>query len=254
MKQNKLVTYDYEGASISFQNGENVMVNATEMARVFNKKVNDWLRLPSTIEYLSAIETAGFSRRLVETKEGRNGGTWLHRNVALEFARWLSPMFSIWCNDRILELMQNGYTEIPSHPKRQVSEARINATMTYIERASALLSLDAVTKHRLTNDFAKEYGLPLIDYTPSKGNRDSMTNLLKKFKVSMSANAVNKRLAEIGILETRSRNKSNGKIAKFYVVTEKGKQYGDNFQSEHSPKQTQPLWFEDSFNNLIDLI
>lgn len=35
-------------------------------------------------------------------------GTWVHEDVALEFARWLSPKFAIWCNDRIKELLTTG--------------------------------------------------------------------------------------------------------------------------------------------------
>lgn len=32
----------------------------------------------------------------------------MHEDVALEFARWLSPAFAIWCNDRIKELLMKG--------------------------------------------------------------------------------------------------------------------------------------------------
>lgn len=32
----------------------------------------------------------------------------MHEDVALEFARWLSPAFAIWCNDRIKELLTTG--------------------------------------------------------------------------------------------------------------------------------------------------
>lgn len=38
---------------------------------------------------------------LVIVKEGSpqtGGGTWMHEDVALEFARWLSLAFAIWCN------------------------------------------------------------------------------------------------------------------------------------------------------------
>ncbi|MBD5256021.1 MAG: hypothetical protein HDS50_00100, partial [Bacteroides sp.] len=37
----------------------------------------------------------------------------MHEDVALEFARWLSPAFAIWCNDRIKEVMCYGMTAIP---------------------------------------------------------------------------------------------------------------------------------------------
>lgn len=38
----------------------------------------------------------------------------MHEDVALEFARWLSPAFAIWCNDRIKELLLTGKASIPS--------------------------------------------------------------------------------------------------------------------------------------------
>jgi phage antirepressor YoqD-like protein len=37
----------------------------------------------------------------------------MHEDVALEFARWLSPAFAIWCNDRIKELLTFGLTATP---------------------------------------------------------------------------------------------------------------------------------------------
>jgi hypothetical protein len=45
---------------------------------------------------------------LVKIKRGRpdqGGGTWLHPDLAIEFARWCSPKFSIWCNEQIKEIL-----------------------------------------------------------------------------------------------------------------------------------------------------
>lgn len=39
---------------------------------------------------------------------GANPGTWMHEDVAIEFARWLNPKFAIWCNDRIKEILRDG--------------------------------------------------------------------------------------------------------------------------------------------------
>lgn len=36
----------------------------------------------------------------------------MHEDVALEFSRWLSPSFAIWCNDRIKELLKFGATAL----------------------------------------------------------------------------------------------------------------------------------------------
>ena len=52
---NETSIFSYNGSSISFFNGKNVMVNATEMARVFGKRPVDYLRLPSTSELIKAM-------------------------------------------------------------------------------------------------------------------------------------------------------------------------------------------------------
>ena len=111
---NTPIVYDYKGSKISFANGKNVMVNATEMAKTFGKRPAKWLELPSTKEFLAALTDVRKSDfALIQTDKGGisgGGGTWMHEDVALEFARWLSPAFAIWCNDRIKELMKYGMT------------------------------------------------------------------------------------------------------------------------------------------------
>lgn len=111
---NTPIVYDYKGSKISFANGKNVMVNATEMAKSFGKRPAKWLELPSTKEFLAALTDVRKSDfALIQTDKGGvsgGGGTWMHEDVALEFARWLSPAFAIWCNDRIKELLKYGMT------------------------------------------------------------------------------------------------------------------------------------------------
>lgn len=108
--------FQYNGSPITFQKGDSVMVNATEMAKPFGKLAKDWLSNKSTKEFLStlsAVRTIPLTD-LVEIKQGGNSeqGTWMHEDVAMEFARWLSPAFAIWCNDRIKELLKTGVTTV----------------------------------------------------------------------------------------------------------------------------------------------
>ena len=107
---NTPIVYDYKGSKISFANGKNVMVNATEMAKSFGKTTKDWLRTNASSEFVRQICPS----QLVVVKKGNSNefeqGTWMHEDVALEFARWLSPAFAIWCNDRIKELLKYGMT------------------------------------------------------------------------------------------------------------------------------------------------
>lgn len=116
---------------ISFAGSDEVMVNATEMAKAFGKRVGDWLTLSSTKDYMAAlietyhsqttrnsgslseettrkshIQTTRNSGSLIRTVEGRNGGTWMHEDVAIEFARWLDPKFAIWCNSIVKRIIK----------------------------------------------------------------------------------------------------------------------------------------------------
>ena len=101
--------FQYNDNPITFQMGNgDVMVNATEMAQPFGKRPAKWLELPSTKEYITTLQAIRKSDRLVEAINGI--GTWFHEDVTLEFARWLSPAFAIWCNDRIKELLKYGMT------------------------------------------------------------------------------------------------------------------------------------------------
>lgn len=106
----------YQGSEITFNKGDYVMVNATQMAKAFGKQAGDWLRLKSTSEFITALttETRIPVTAVVQIVRGGNGeqGTWMHEDVALEFARWLSPKFAVWCNKHIKELLTTGVTTI----------------------------------------------------------------------------------------------------------------------------------------------
>lgn len=110
-----VVKYEYQGNPISFSNENGVMVNATNMAKPFGKRTSDWLSTKYAKEF---IEEYAKTRKTVladlvqVTQGGAYPGTWMHEDVALEFARWLSPGFAIWTNDRIKELLTQGVTTI----------------------------------------------------------------------------------------------------------------------------------------------
>jgi len=77
---------------------EEMFFNATDMARPFGKKVKHFLALESTKEYMGAIfkgrdSTCLKYEDLVKIKRGKYGGTWLHNELAFEFAGWCSPIF-----------------------------------------------------------------------------------------------------------------------------------------------------------------
>lgn len=133
--------FSYENNPITFQLGEATMVNATEMAKPFGKVPKDWLRTTPSKEFIEQLASVRHicPSQLVVVNKGNSTtfkqGTWLHEDVALEFARWLSPAFAIWCNDRIKELMRHGITATPT-----TLEAILNDPDTMIQTLQALKS------------------------------------------------------------------------------------------------------------------
>lgn len=110
--------FQYNGTDITFNSGQSVMVNATQMAKPFGKRPVDWLKTAQSQDFLKALSEVKkiTSDDLLKVKKGGDNhaqGTWMHEDVALEFARWLSPEFAIWCNDRIKELLRHGITATP---------------------------------------------------------------------------------------------------------------------------------------------
>ncbi|MDK7675086.1 KilA-N domain-containing protein [Weeksella virosa] len=123
------VKFNYEGKAIDFKDQKgSVMVNATQMGKVFGKTPKDWLRLESTNEFLNVLKDSQKAdmplglfddeKTLVQVVHGGNNrGTWMHEDVALEFSRWLHPKFAIWTNKHIKELLLKGSTSIKKQKK-----------------------------------------------------------------------------------------------------------------------------------------
>lgn len=102
---------DYEGFAVTFTGYG--WFNATAAARRFKKRVDNWLRLGETKEYMAALadaQTSSNVRELVRTLEGRNGGTWLHPKLGVVFARWCNVRFTVWCDEQIDHILRGGMT------------------------------------------------------------------------------------------------------------------------------------------------
>lgn len=120
----------YDDTPINFAKGRDVMVNATDMAKPFGKVPKDWLRTQQSKDFINSLAAVRqmCPTDLLKMKQGGNDrtaqGTWMHEDVALEFARWLSPEFAIWCNDRIKELLTMGMTATPPTLEQMINDPR----------------------------------------------------------------------------------------------------------------------------------
>jgi KilA-N domain len=88
--------------------------NLNDIAKPFGKRVDNWMRLKSTTSLMREFEQDPSYNGVsgVITKEGRGGGTYVHPDIAIQFAQWCSPGFALWVSRQIRHLMTYGEVNI----------------------------------------------------------------------------------------------------------------------------------------------
>lgn len=115
----KTIQFIYENYRIDFltPGNENVMVNATQMAKIFDKRVDVFLKADHVKNFISALELTPFGgsstplkrENIIKTVSG--SCTWMHRVLALKFAAWMDPVFEIWVYTTIDKVLLGYYQE-----------------------------------------------------------------------------------------------------------------------------------------------
>ena len=276
--------FNYNGNNVTFKAKNGIVyVNATEMAKPFGKRPVDYLRLPSTNELMKVmvnrIESfdclhdnpdVRFSHivenKLVITVKGgipgkSEQGTWLHEDIAIDFAQWLSVDFRLWCNDKIKELLTTGRAEIRTCVQPQTrGQELVLSTLTGVDFMSNALRMNDASKAALFNKASEALAekdiayIPAIDYVDSRGRLLSATELLQRNKIYISVNKFNKLMMIEGFLEEMSRSSSKGGVKHFKSLTDKGLEFGENQVSPHNPRETQPLYYEGKFRQLLSIL
>ena len=97
------------------------MVNATEIAKAFGKRVSNFTRLNQTKDFIKVLESrysdVSNGNKYKASRRIQGGipelqGTWFDEKLALKFAAWLNAEFELWVWERIYELLSIGKTEL----------------------------------------------------------------------------------------------------------------------------------------------
>lgn len=108
---------------------------------------------------------------------------------------------------------------------------------------------------QLVSQIAKPYGVPVPDYVHApNGASHAVSELLKERGVVLSAIKFNKLALAAGLLEEKTRKGTNGKVHKYYSVTEKGLVYALNDIYKDVPGQTIPKWYDNKFGEVLGII
>jgi len=113
----EVVKFIYEEKEVDFLPGgnENLMVNATQMAKIFEKRVDVFLKSDHAKKFIEVLELTPFGgsseplqlEQIIKTRSGSN--TFFHRILALKFAAWLDPYFEVWVFNTIDKILLGDY-------------------------------------------------------------------------------------------------------------------------------------------------
>ncbi|SHG85982.1 Phage antirepressor protein YoqD, KilAC domain [Flavobacterium fluvii] len=195
--------FNYNGSNITFQIGNgDVMVSATEMAKPFGKTTKDYLRTQNAQELINALSARlkCLPTDIVNViNGGASFGTWMHEDIALDFAQWLSVDFKLWCNDRIKELLKHGMTATPS-----TIEDLLNNPDTLIKTLEVLKS-ERAEKERLQIQNQKQHealqlSAPKVEYyNEVLTSASTYTTTLIAKELGVSAMVLNRKLNDLKI-------------------------------------------------------
>ena len=257
--------FSYNGNNVSFKNKDgHIYINMTEVAKSFPSKnltqIVNSQEIKEYCESLSKLQNYSLEDLLIVIRGGNSNGTWAHQKLALRIAQKLSPDFSVWVDTKIEELLLQGKTELVANDAAKTkSEEVVSATFIGIDFIAKSFRLNDTSKalmfNRASKDFA-EKGLayiPSIDYVDYKGQLLSATELLKRNNVNLSARVFNAAMIDKGLIDRKSRPSKKG-VKYFNNLTDKASDYGENQVSPNNPKETQPLYYEHKFLELLSVI
>ena len=151
--------------------------------------------------------------------------------------------------------------ELEKRPKVTVPRKRtpslptkVKASLLWVNGVSEALRLNESSKLLLLKKVGDPLGLPTPDYVSSKGILKSAGVLLKECSAGISAQVFNQKMIEAGMMEEVSRPSSHGKEKRFKSIKGKGLDFGENQVNPNNPKETQPQYYADRFNELLQLL
>ena len=141
--------------------------------------------------------------------------------------------------------------------KEQYTVSRPKEELECLDIISNILHFNDNSKLQGVRSICDKYGMEtsyLPAYTPSKGVLKSATELLKEHNADISVIKFNKKLLELGILKecTRQSTKDKTKVKKFKNLVDTT--WGENQINPKNPKETQPLYYEDKFKELLEIV
>lgn len=148
--------------------GTTVMVNATQMAKIFNKDLFQFTKSDHAKAFINeSLKPANAGLLEVKSEEDliistQKSGTWMHRILALKFAAWLHPAFELWVYSVIDQILFGHFREMESMLRKSAEyrnrienireQLREDPLFTELENLELLEKQTSRLRQRITTD------------------------------------------------------------------------------------------------------
>lgn len=228
------------------------LVSARELHEFLEvkSKYADWIK--NRIRKYDFIEFEDF---ITVSKILENGGKEYDHALTIDMAKELSMVEN---NDKGKQARKyfiecEKITKGETNFTKYITEVDIaKAEISLMGEVAKILNLNESSKLIGITNIYKEHGIStaaLPVYTNSKGVLKSATELLKSNNINISTRAFNKIMISKGFLQIKTRKSSKGIEKKFNNLV--NLEFGENQISPKNPKETQPMYYEDKFEELL---
>ena len=150
------------------------------------------------------------------------------------------------------EELETGKAE-PKYDQQPTSQPKLSDKIQAANFLAEFLNLNGASKLAIAKSIADPLGLPTPDYVMNEKTVHAAKDLLATHKVKMSSAEFNKILVSKGIVERMTRPGKGGKTHSWVVIPEKYEKFGQNARNPHAQNQTQALWYDNKFSELLAL-
>jgi phage antirepressor YoqD-like protein len=217
--------FSYNGNNVLFDIKDDVMVNATQLAKIYGKRPNDYLSLPATNQLINAITRKyGIAEnQLVRTERGGIApGTWMHRLIVVDFCQWLDIDLKLWCTEKLDELMRYGMTATQPTLEQMINNPDLVISLaTQLKNEREEKARLEQEKKQLEDKTAKQE--PYVSFAKTASKAEGKVDIGQAAKIlglPFGRNTLFKKLKEMGILFKRNEPKQKYVDAGYFELTQ----------------------------------
>ena len=172
--------------------------------------------------------------------------------VLMQSRKPIAKQFKKGVKDILKTIRRTG--EFNAQSQQPTSQPKLSDKIQAANFLAEFLNLNGASKLAIAKSIADPLGLPTPDYVMNEKTVHAAKDLLATHKVKMSSAEFNKILVSNGIVERMTRPGKGGKTHSWVVIPEKYEEFGQNARNPHAQNQTQALWYDNKFSELLVLV